>query len=273
MSVAPLPDPFTAYDSDPELVLDAYMSQITEAITNHPRSLQKAIGPSEVGMDCLRRLAYKLLDHEERPQAPNWKATVGTAVHSWLEDVFTADPEIQASGLQRWCTETRVDVGEVPGIGHITGSCDLYDRVTGTVLDHKCVGPAQLKKYRANGPSQQYRTQAHLYGRGWVRAGMRATHVAICFLPRNGDLRDAYLWHEPYDEQIAVDGLNRLAGIQALIQMQGDQALPLIPTADQYCFNCPFYKAGSSDLADGCPGHQGTTPQTREHQPALSLIK
>jgi len=258
MTLAPLPDPITAYDSDPELVLDAYMAQITEAITNHPRSLQKQIGPSEVGMDCLRRLAYKLLDHEERPQAPNWKATVGTAVHAWLEDVFT---------------ETRVDVGEVPGIGHITGSCDLYDRVTGTVLDHKCVGPAQLKKYRANGPSQQYRTQAHLYGRGWGRAGMRATHVAICFLPRNGDLRDAYLWHEPYNEQIAVDGLNRLAGIQALIGLQGDDALSLIPTADQYCFNCPFYRSGSTDLSAGCPGHQGATPQTREHQPALSLTK
>lgn len=273
MTLAPLPEPFTAYDSNPELVLDAYIAQITEAIEAHPRSLQTAIGPSEVGMDCLRRLAYKLSGHPEKAAPPNWKATIGTAVHAWLEQVFTADPEIQAAGLQRWYTETRVDVGELPDGSHITGSCDLYDRVTGTVLDHKVVGPAQLKKYRAHGPSKQYRTQAHLYGRGWVRAGMRATHVAICFLPRNGDLKDAYLWHEPFDEQVAVDGLNRLGGVWTLLQLQGEQALGLIPTADQYCWNCPFYKAGSSDLSQGCPGHEGATTQTSGQQPALTLTK
>lgn len=269
--ITPLPPQWQAYDADPEHVLAAYIGAIEAAIAHHPRSLQKAIGPSEVGMDCKRRLAYKLLGHPEKPQQPNWKATVGTAVHAWLEEVFTGDDQDRATGLQRWYTETRVDVGEVPGLGHITGSCDLYDRCTGTVLDHKIVGPAQLKKYRSQGPSAQYRTQAHLYGRGWTREGMPATHVVICFLPRNGDLKDAYLWHEPYDEAVAVQGLTVLGGIWALVQMQGVKALDAIPAVDQYCWNCPFYKAGSTDLADGCPGVTSTRQQAV--QPALTLTK
>ncbi len=271
-TVRPLPPDWQAYNTDPEHALAAIFGTIEAAIANHPRSLQKRIGPSEVGMDCKRRLAYKLLGHEERHQQPNWKATIGTAVHSWLENVFTVDDTAAATGLERWYTETTVDVGELPDGTHITGSCDCYDRVTGLVVDWKVVSPAQLKKYRANGPSQQYRTQAHLYGRGWTRAGMPATHVAIVFLPRNGDLADAYPWHEPYDEQIAVQALTLLGGIWTLLQMQGDRALQAIPTADQYCWNCPFYRAGSADLADGCPGHGGVVAR-RAEQPALTLTK
>jgi hypothetical protein len=272
--IRPLPPDWQAYDADPEHAIAAIFGAIEGAIAHHPRSLQKRIGPSEVGMDCKRRLAYKLLDHPERDQQPNWKATIGTAVHAWLEQVFAlpSDADPTETALHRWLTETTVDVGELPDGTHITGSCDCYDRVTGLVVDWKVVGPAQLKKYRANGPSQQYRTQAHLYGRGWVRAGLMATHVAIVFLPRNGDLRDAHVWHEPWNEEIATNALTVLGGIQALLAMQGDTALSLIPTADQYCFNCPFYRAGSSDLSAGCPGHQGAT-QNRAAQPALTLTK
>ena len=264
MKPQPLPPKWQVPDADPETVMAAYLGTIETAIRHHPRSLQKAIGPSEIGADCMRRLAYKILGIDERPCAPNWKATIGTAVHAWLEGIFDVDDG--GSNIKRWYTETRVDVGEIPGLGHITGSCDLYDRMTGTVLDHKVVGPAQLRKYRVNGPSAQYRTQAHLYGRGWVRAGLPATHVAICFLPRNGELNEAYLWHEPYDEQVALDGLNRLAGVAALAARMGTDMLPLMPTADQYCVTCPFHRPGSNDLAGGCPGHP------RDDQPATSPL-
>ena len=265
MSIEQLPPTWRVYDADPQTVMDAYLTTIETAIASHPRSLQKRIGPSEVGMDCLRRLAYKVLGTPERPMRPNWNATIGTAVHAWLESVF--DIPDDDTGLKRWYTETRVDVGEINGYGHITGSCDLYDRMTGTVLDHKIVSPTQLRKYRINGPSAQYRTQAHLYGRGWVRAGLPATHVAICFLPRGGRLSDAFLWHEPYNEQIALDGLNRLAGLIVLAGRMGTDMLAIIPTADQYCASCPFYSPASTDLSTGCPGH----PTRRQPQPALTF--
>jgi len=58
---------------------------IRGAIANHPRSLQKRIGPSEIGTPCDRRIGYKLLGQEENPRGDAWKPTVGTAVHGWLE--------------------------------------------------------------------------------------------------------------------------------------------------------------------------------------------
>lgn len=598
-TLEPLPKDQLALGGDPTTVLDEYLDVIGRTISNHPRSLQKRIGPSEVGQTCARRLGYKLLDHAEREQKPNWKATIGTAVHSWLEHAFQAENArwVRAGGVERWVTETRVTVGATKTLGKIAGSCDLYDRVTGTVLDHKglpldtkiptpggwttqgelaagdrifgtdgkpctvvrtypvqqrdcfritftdgtsfvtddvqqltvsvdgkreitdsvlrlrnqlhrtdkrgqrwlriynpsplelppadlvvhpyvfgcwlgdggtvhgtigkpdeelfsniaacgyeigradkrgitrtvhglqtqlralgvqwvegtrtdkngknrqiiggckqipiqylrgsyeqrlallrglmdtdgtwnrprnqavftttneglangvrelvaslgwrariypqtahgfgktvkafqvafvpfgenpfllprkadlvrlegttrsryriiqsieptasvetrcidvdtenhlylagpdmipvhnCVGPAQLRHYKADGPSAQYRTQAHLYGRGLHLLGLPVETVGICFLPRNGELRDAFLWHEPWDEQIALQGLERLEGIAATCNMLGDAALAMLPTADVWCINCPFFKAGSTDPRDGCPGH------------------
>ena len=256
-TLEPLPPDQLTLGGNPNTVLDEYLEAIGRTISNHPRSLQKRIGPSEVGQSCARRLGYKLLDHAEREQKPNWKATIGTAVHSWLEHAFQAENArwVRAGGVERWVTETRVTVGATKTLGKITGSCDLYDRVTGTVLDHKVVGPAQLRHYKADGPSEQYRTQAHLYGRGVHLLGLPVETVGICFLPRNGELRDAFLWHEPWDEQIALQGLERLEGIAATCNMLGDAALAMLPTADVWCINCPFFKAGSTDPRDGCPGH------------------
>lgn len=273
MSAIPAPGTQTAAAVQPiDDTLGEYLRVIETTIANHPRSLQKAIGPSEVGQACARRLGYQLLGHPERPQQPNWKATIGTAVHSWLEHAFDHDnlAWAQQHGRERWLVETRVTVGSTPTLGDITGSCDLYDTATGVVFDHKVVGPAQLKHYKADGPSPQYRTQAHLYGRGWVLAGWPVTHVCICFLPRNGDLADAYQWHEPWSEQIALDGLTRLDTIAATCALLGDKAPALLPTADVFCVNCPFYKAGSTDPAVGCPGHD--MPRQPSQSP-LTLIR
>lgn len=246
---------------------------ITKAITDAPRSQQVAIGPSEVGHDCARRIGYKMLDTDENPGEPNWKATVGTACHAWLEETFTDNNTIQplrGYGYTRWVIEAKVNCGELNG-QDLNGHCDLFDRVTGTVIDWKTVGPTQLKKYRSKGPGQQYRVQAHLYGRGWQRRGQDVKNVAVMFLPRNGELREAYFWSEPYDEQIALDGISRATGIALTVQALGDAALPLLPTADAFCTMCPFFKRGSTDLTQGCPGDEhATTHQSQDS--VLSII-
>ena len=59
----------------------AVYGMIRHAIAHHPRSLQKRIGPSEVGTPCDRRIGYKLLGHTENERGDAWKPTVGTAVH------------------------------------------------------------------------------------------------------------------------------------------------------------------------------------------------
>jgi hypothetical protein len=235
---------------------DEYLYAITQAITNHPRSLQRSIGPSELGGPCTRRIGYKLLHHPEQEKPPNWLATIGTGAHMWLETAFDGYNLANAhllDGQERFYIETKVSVGEANGVD-VTGSCDLYDRITQTVVDHKIVGPTQLVKYKRHGPGDQYRTQAHLYGRGWQRAGLPVSTVMIAFLPRNSPLSDAYIWSEPYDEQIAVDALQRLTGIKLTVDALGVKALPLLPTADAYCPHCPFFLANSDNLERGCPG-------------------
>ncbi len=271
----PLPVALIQRGGSPDLIKDELLGRIRHAIQHHPRSQQTAIGPSEVGIPCARRLGYKLLGFPERDDKPNWKATVGTAGHAWLEDVFHGDNMAlvslpQNEGAERWLLETRVHTGDYNG-KPVDGSCDLYDRVTATVVDWKFVGPTQLKKYRSKGASEQYRTQAHLYGRGFQQAGLPVDTVMVVFLPRDGELHDTHVWHEPYDEQVAIDALSRLAGIDLAVQALGPAALSALPTADAYCTFCPFYKVQSTDLTEGCPGHPSGQQQTRRDQ-ILDLI-
>lgn len=253
--------------------IEDYKQAIADAILNHPRSQQSEIGPSEVGISCDRRIGYKLLGHPE-PQKVNWKATVGTAIHAWLETVFDGYnlDHAEFAGEERYLIENRVSAGPVPFLGYeLEGSCDLYDRVTGIVIDHKTISPSQLKKYRSQGPSQQYRAQAHIYGYAWRRAGFAVTAVAIAFLPRNGELTEAYIWSEPYDEQVALDAMARLAGIAQVTRTLGAIAPTYLPTSDAYCPWCPFFKAGSTDPAVACPGHPGSVANTPP-QSALTLV-
>lgn len=270
-ALPPLPDELLRHDHGPKVLKDELVTLIRRAIEHHPRSQQVALGPSEVGHPCARRLGYKMLGYDENPGEPNWKATVGTAVHAWLEDVMTDDNPRQDLRQQadatRWVVEATVSCGELGG-QDLRGHCDLFDRLTGTVVDWKCVGPTQLRKYKSKGPGATYRAQAHLYGRGWARRGQTVRRVAVMFLPRDGELRDAHFWTEPYDEQIAIAALERANAAHAVTAAMGDNALPLLATADAYCRLCPFYRAGSTDLTTGCPGDPGaqrTTP------PALSI--
>lgn len=227
----------------PDVIKDLYLEVIEGAIAAHPRSQQKRIGPSEIGIPCDRCLGHKLHGTPEAERGPAWKPAVGTAVHAQLEEWFTkasADDPEQASA---WECETRVNVGEIDGT-EITGSCDLYFTYSGMVIDHKVVGPKMLTKYRTNGPSQQYRVQAHLYARGFLRAGRMARHVAIAFLPRDGELKLAHFWHEPFDEQIAIDALaraNRIAvNVRAMSALGEDAVLNYINhlPVDPDCFSC-----------------------------------
>jgi hypothetical protein len=239
---------------------------IENRIDYAPRSLQTRLGPSELGHPCARRLGYKLTGAEViNAGEPAWYPTIGTAVHAWLEDVMkwlNGHLGTLTEGGPRFLLEHRVDVGEICG-EHITGSCDVYDRTTGIVVDWKIVGERQLRKYKESGPGDQYRAQAHLYGRGWQRRGMPVTAVAVMFLPRDRMLRDAFMWSEPYDESIAVAALQRAEGITSMVRQLGKGALPLLPTADSYCTFCPHFLPGSTDPEEACPGHPGATGYVR----------
>ena len=269
----PLPPGFDRRGMTGDELGQELLGIIEAAIANQPRTLQKRIGPSEIGHPCARRLGYKLLGAPDlNPnQGVAWKPFIGTAMHAELErvfDQFNLAYTLASGGQERFMVEAKVCAGEING-DTIEGHCDLYDRATATVIDWKLVGPEPLKGYRKNGPGDQYRIQAHAYGRGWARKGVPVDQVMVVFLPRNDELKKAHVWHEPYNEQRAVDGFNRCNGIAAMVTHQGQAALQLLPTANAYCYRCPFYRAGSIDLVQGCPGDPAAAQYGA--QPALTF--
>jgi hypothetical protein len=199
-----------------------------------PRTQQRNLGPSEIGKPCTRCLARAVLGcRVTRLYDDPWCRIIGTATHAWLDDAAVASNV--STDHARYYPELRVqpDTDLLPS----GGRCDLYDSDTKTVIDHKIVGAAPLKKYRANGPGRQYRTQAHLYGLGYTHAGHRVDHVAVAFWNRGGRLTDLHVWTEPYDPHVAQDALDRYRTIRDLAVSLGVAVLPLLPV-DPDCWDC-----------------------------------
>lgn len=202
---------------------------IERAINSHPRTLQTALGPSEVGNACDRCLVHLLAGQRGREIATPWLPTVGTAVHAWLEAVFSPDP--------RFITEGRVCVGELGG-EPLCGSSDLFDTHTGTVVDWKITGKSTRVAAQRHGPSLTYQRQAHLYGAGWAALGHDVKTVAIAFLPRDHvSLSASYVWQAPFSPQIAQDTLDRANRFLAWLDAFGlDAVLSATPehTGDEF---------------------------------------
>lgn len=239
----------------------AMTGAVKYAAANAPRSLQAAIGPSEVGVECTRRLAYKLLDWPTaNPGGDPLPSFIGTGAHAQVAEALEMHNQIEPG---RFLIEERVKVA--PGL---SGSCDCYDTGLDAVVDHKFVGTGSMRKYKANGPSTVYRTQVHLYGLGWENAGRTPKHVAIAFYPRGGLLSGLHVWAEPYDRQIALDALARLDTTRAALIALDPELTPanwaLFPTVPGHaCEYCPWYAPGSTDLARGCPSDpDAVTPRS-----------
>lgn len=193
------------------------------------RSQQVELGPSEIGKECTRCIARAVLGvRVQRPYDDPWCRVIGTATHAWLADAADAD-------ILRWAPEARVypDDQLLPR----GGRADLFDKETGTVIDHKVVGPEPLRKYRANGPGAQYRIQAHLYGLGFANAGEHVSNVAIAFWNRGGKLRDLYVWTEPFDPEVAHAALELYREIRSFALTLGTACLKYLP-ADPNCWDC-----------------------------------
>lgn len=235
------------HDIEANTVTDA-LTVIENGIRQQPRSQQKLIGPSEIGTDCDHCLAAKLAGWEETERDVAWLPFIGTAVHAELASIFEAsnDRAIKAGQRPRWKVEKRVEVGTIGG-HHISGTCDLYDTATGTVLDWKIVGAQTLRTAKA-AAKPVYRVQGQLYGLGQENAGHTPEKVAIAHLPRNAmSLAQAVIHVEDYDRQVAHEALERAnrihANLTTLAAISDDIRDSWITTQDRAegCFSCPRY--------------------------------
>lgn len=211
------------------------------------RSQQTDLGPSQIGNPCTYHLALDILGLTETGYDDPWCRILGTAGHGWLEEAAAYDNNTTG----RWLHEIRVHPH--PELLPSGGKCDLYEqRDWYTVIDHKIVGAPSLAKYKANGPGKQYRTQAHLYGKGYTAEGKRVDHVAIAFWLRGGRLDDLYVWTEPYDPWIADEALERYRILRDLVTAGGPAVLPSLPR-DPECWDCRRNPA-PPQMSDTLPG-------------------
>lgn len=227
-----------------QVVIDA----IRWADANSSRSLQTTIGPSELGSDCMRRLAYSLSGAPvSNTTSDPWFAIIGTALHAWLEKAFGRYQQ-QVLKRVRWEFERKVEIGHrLCPFGH----SDVFDFDLSGVIDWKIVGKTTMDKVLKSGPAGYYKVQAHTYGLAWAKMGYEVKEVIIVFLSRTNGLNATHVWSEPFNPQIALDALARLDAIDQLRQVFPIQSLP---TADG-CTWCPYYRPHQPGDQDGCPGH------------------
>lgn len=222
--------------------------------TKDNRSAQTTLGPSEIGTPCDRRLAMALMGIPAvNAGGDGWAAFVGTCTHVGMAEVYTfAD-----AGSGRYAVELPVFLG-VPTVPR--GTTDLLDRRDGTVVDWKVMGFSSLKKFKEKGPSDTYRTQAHVYGLGAERGGEKVRNVAIVALPRGGfSLDEMHIWTEKYDRKFAQAALDRVEKIAQDVEFFAQNGTPPMQAAAEIstgddCSYCPFHLKGDKEMKRGCPG-------------------
>jgi hypothetical protein len=269
------------------VVTDSPPSTITELRqvlidfeANRPRSMQKELGPSELGTPCQQQIARKLAGAPRRPiTEPTWAPFQGTAVHASMEDVVAFwNGQL---GRERWLAEDRVtSAPAVPGLAGshdypaVAGSGDAFDLDSGTVVDWKYVGTTALNKLRTarrlgkpakEQVSQEYRVQAHLYGMGHAAKGRDVRFVRLVLLARSWKYDDSDEWTEPYDERIATWAINRYYSVVDMVHELDianvpDQValIPASPSGDA-CKFCSYRRPGQPSDWQGCAGDEAAS--------------
>jgi hypothetical protein len=215
-------------------------SKIIDHSTWTPRSRQTAIGLSEIGDPCSRKLGYKTLGIDKtNTQTDPWPMISGSAIHEWLAECFGTE--------ENYLVEYKVTAA--PGL---SGTADLFDIANQIVIDHKCVGTNSMKKRIKDGLTQQQRVQLSMYALGFENIGHDVKHIACAYYPLGGRLDGLHVVVEEYDRQVAIDAMERHQTLLAATQVVDISQIPAEPS--DLCVYCPWYLPGSTDLGAGCPG-------------------
>lgn len=244
----------------------AYGNELRELVTRYanddPRSLQRHLGPSEIGHACDRQVAAKLAHLPKTNHVLDpWASIMGRAGHTWMEGCLHWANE--QAGRPRFLAEFRVTP---TGFTDHPGTGDGYDADHQAVIDHKFLGNTTMADLRKNGAPRHYFVQTLLYARGFAALGLPVQRVALLAWPRTASSLDGmYVWEHVItdedqvflDDVIAPELAYRKQWAAALIT--GAARLTDVPmdTTDS-CHFCPVYRPQSDrDGGYGCPGHAG----------------
>lgn len=246
-----------------------YAQELREVVLKYaarlPRNVQRHLGPSELGHHCDRQLVGKMAGVEFRGGGnmlhDSWPSIVGTALHSFMEEAFSWDSQVNSGG--RWLTETRV----TPDPGAVEphpGTADLFDTLYGVLGDHKMQSEAIRTRLRRDGLPYHYYIQMLLYALGYMHKGYNVQRVVLISWPRTKSSLDDMYVHEHLitaaDLREAESVLEKTVVREQLAKFvaSGEMQFWDIPAApsDEDCQYCPFFNPAA--LADrtpqGCPG-------------------
>lgn len=213
---------------------------LASAVTAHDgqrdRSKQVKIGPSAVG-GCRRRVYHNIM---RTPTTNDTKAyalpaIMGTYIHAGIAEAIKREDPFGDNFLIEQQFETE----------KITGNIDLFIKDIGLVVDWKTT---KVKSMRYS-PSTAQLFQVHLYG--WIleQNGYKVNEVALCYIPRDGDIGDIKVHREPYNEAVALQGLNWLDEIEQIVNTGSEP-----PKPEEKVFFCARYCSYYDPTGEiGCP--------------------
>lgn len=164
-----------------------------------PRAQQVSLGPSDLGHECDRALAYKVAGIRGNNMGDPWPASVGSAIHSRLEMMIR---DYQAANGGAWQIERKIKVDPM-----ITGRADLVRPPD--LVDIKSAGKDMMDKVKRETPPRRYLVQINAYAKGLRDEGIDIQRVSLAFFPRSGWLSQLHVWTAPYDEALALEGIQR----------------------------------------------------------------
>lgn len=193
------------------------------------RSLQRDIGPSEIG-GCRRRVWHRLQNDPAVNETLGMAAFMGTAIHEKIER------RLRALDDDRYLVEVEVEFDGL--LGHV----DVYDRVAREVIDWKTI---TLKKVRFF-PGEQQWLQVQIYGLLLIENGYPVDRVSLVGIPRDGSERDVVVRSQEFRRDVAEEGLLWLESVR------GELFAPEPEKPVSFCRSyCQFW---SESGVVGCPG-------------------
>lgn len=201
---------------------DVALVELVCAATNaydsdQPRSRQQQIGPSSIGF-CRRQSVYTMMveapTDSVRPGIEHWPADVGTAIHEYMDKVFTFVNDNQLRLLQTDRIPQQVTFLTGQQLGRITATLPNGDEITGTpdlaipawnmLVDVKTVNG--LTKIKRDGVSQNHNWQRHLYALALVQQNILqddgTLRVANLYFDRSGAESMPYAIVDEYDPTV-----------------------------------------------------------------------
>jgi hypothetical protein len=214
-----------------ELVIDSDLAR--------PRTLQREVGPSNLGEECERQLGYMSVEASRVNFSDPLKANIGTAFHALLAEILSHRGE-------RYLVEAKV------AYRGISGSVDLFDRYYGRVIDFKTTGLSKVKARRRTGAPKGHLIQGNMYGAGLTEMGESVRSITMLYIPTDGTLDDVFASTTPFDIGMADAAIDRLADIERKAREVGPESLTAKPSA--LCGWCSFHAPKAPLSPRTCPG-------------------